>query len=445
MAIKAQATITLSRVDDGSDGIGVKSTDITYQAASSQTSAPTGDWLSKVPELTPKTPYLWTRTVITYTDGRTSTSYSVSSTIDGVVVGGRNLQKNTDFKKKFLHWQAGTGYSIDSINQYEQRNTIKYNISGENTDKEHVLITGNNDKEVIPFESESDVTLSAYFYTDDISKIDGHKSLLKISFYDIDGRVLDEVREEIPFINGKWIRHIITRKSPENTSGINFSIIAYRNGVFSMALPKIEKGNKATDWTPAPEDTEQDIQDAGNKADKAENDASNALQQNSEIKASIGLLEDSLSMMVTDKNGQSLMTQHGNGWTFDMGAFQTILDEATNDITNIKGDVDEVNKIADKTSQLANDIAAKTAYINMSMDETGAPCIELGKSDNEFKLRITNTSIDFMQGSQKIAYITNQSLYIQSSVVTDEMQIGEGTGFIWKKRSNGNMGLRYIG
>ena len=113
--------------------------------------------------------------------------------------------------------------------------------------------------------------------------------------------------------------------------------------------------------------------------------------------------------------------------------------------TNIKGDVDEVNKIADKTSQLANDIAAKTAYINMSMDETGAPCIELGKSDNEFKLRITNTSIDFMQGSQKIAYITNQSLYIQSSVVTDEMQIGEGTGFIWKKRSNGNMGLRYIG
>ena len=76
--------------------------------------------------------------------------------------------------------------------------------------------------------------------------------------------------------------------------------------------------------------------------------------------------------------------------------------------------------------------------------ETGSPCIELGKSDNEFKLRITNTSIDFMQGAQRIAYITNQSLYIQSSVVTDEMKVGDESGYIWKKRSNGNMGLRYV-
>lgn len=113
-------------------------------------------------------------------------------------------------------------------------------------------------------------------------------------------------------------------------------------------------------------------------------------------------------------------------------------------ITDVKGDVDEVNQLANNASQLANDVATKTAYINMSTDDTGSPCIELGKSDNEFKLRITNTSIDFMQGSQKIAYITNQSLYIQSSVVTDEMKVGDESGYIWKKRSNGNMGLRYV-
>lgn len=147
---------------------------------------------------------------------------------------------------------------------------------------------------------------------------------------------------------------------------------------------------------------------------------------------------------MTDENGQSLMTQTGNGWTFNMGAYQTIIDKVTSDITDVKGDVDEVNQLANNASQLANDVAAKTAYINMSTDETGSPCIELGKSDNEFKLRITNTSIDFMQGAQRIAYITNQSLYIQSSVVTDEMKVGDESGYIWKKRSNGNMGLRYV-
>ena len=81
----------------------------------------------------------------------------------------------------------------------------------------------------------------------------------------------------------------------------------------------------------------------------------------------------------------------------------------------------------------------------MTTDSTGSPCIELGKSDNQFKLRITNTSIDFMEGSSRIAYIDNQTLYIERAVIKNELQIGEGTGFIWKKRSNGNMGLRWIG
>jgi len=93
---------------------------------------------------------------------------------------------------------------------------------------------------------------------------------------------------------------------------------------------------------------------------------------------------------------------------------------------------------------LVNDITQKTAYITMSTDDTGNPCIELGKQDSPFKLRITNESIDFVQDGVKIAYITNRQLYIQSSVVTDEMKVGAGSGFIWKKRSNGNMGLRWI-
>lgn len=213
----------------------------------------------------------------------------------------------------------------------------------------------------------------------------------------------------------------------------------------TMHWVKIEKGNKATDWTPAPEDVQEGIDNAQDTADKAEGDASNALNQVVDAKATLSLLQSSIETLVTDANGASMMTQTSTGWTFNMGGFESALDKATNDITAIYGDISAVTDIANAADQLAKDIANKTAYINMSTDEDGAPCIELGKTDNEFKLRITNTSIDFMQGSQKIAYITNQSLYIRSSVVTDEMQIGEGTGFIWKKRSNGNMGLRSIG
>ena len=60
----------------GADGIGVQSTSVTYQASSSGTTAPTGTWSSTIPSVSPSQ-YLWTRTVITYTDESTSTAYSV--------------------------------------------------------------------------------------------------------------------------------------------------------------------------------------------------------------------------------------------------------------------------------------------------------------------------------------------------------------------------------
>lgn len=60
----------------GADGKGVKSTAITYQASTSGTTAPTGTWSTTIPSVS-ASQYLWTKTVITYTDNTSSTSYSV--------------------------------------------------------------------------------------------------------------------------------------------------------------------------------------------------------------------------------------------------------------------------------------------------------------------------------------------------------------------------------
>ena len=80
---------------NGSNGRGIKSTVVTYQAGSSGTSAPTGIWTSSVPATSASAPYLWSKTVITYTDDTPSTTYSVGSTPEGIVVGGRNLYLNS--------------------------------------------------------------------------------------------------------------------------------------------------------------------------------------------------------------------------------------------------------------------------------------------------------------------------------------------------------------
>ena len=61
---------------EGADGVGIESTAVRYALSTSGTSTPT-DWLDKMPE--PKQGYyLWTRTVITYTNGISSTLYTTS-------------------------------------------------------------------------------------------------------------------------------------------------------------------------------------------------------------------------------------------------------------------------------------------------------------------------------------------------------------------------------
>lgn len=62
--------------EDGAPGNGIKSTSVTYQVSTSGTTPPTGTWNSSIPSVDANQ-YLWTRTVITYTDNTTSTSYSV--------------------------------------------------------------------------------------------------------------------------------------------------------------------------------------------------------------------------------------------------------------------------------------------------------------------------------------------------------------------------------
>lgn len=76
-------TYTVSyRSEDGKNGtdgtsVTIKSQQVTYQASNSGVTIPTGTWNASVPSLN-SGQYLWTRTMVNYSDGTTTTSYSVS-------------------------------------------------------------------------------------------------------------------------------------------------------------------------------------------------------------------------------------------------------------------------------------------------------------------------------------------------------------------------------
>ncbi|MFI3294064.1 MAG: leucine-rich repeat domain-containing protein, partial [Rikenellaceae bacterium] len=79
------------------DSITIVSTSIMYNRHTSGTVTPTDTWTSTIPEVG-EGEYLWTRTIVTYSDGVSTTAYSVSRQgVDGVGTNGRGIDSITNY------------------------------------------------------------------------------------------------------------------------------------------------------------------------------------------------------------------------------------------------------------------------------------------------------------------------------------------------------------
>ena len=152
-------------------------------------------------------------------------------------------------------------------------------------------------------------------------------------------------------------------------------------------------------------------------------------------------LADNISMLVTDGNGTSLMTQTEDGWIFSTSELQNAVDSTSESLDTIFNSLGDTTSTIQILQQAVDDLGVLTDYIAIGSYED-QPCIELGETDSEFKLRITNTQVVYTEGSSVLAYFTNQSMHINKAVIEEELYQG---GFVWKVRSNGNMGLVWKG
>ena len=104
---------TLAKLADGAagkpgtDGKGISSTAVTYQASTNGTTVPTGTWGTTIPSVSANQ-YLWTRTIITYTDGTTSTSYSIGK----MGATGATGAAGKGIKSTAVTYQASTSGTI---------------------------------------------------------------------------------------------------------------------------------------------------------------------------------------------------------------------------------------------------------------------------------------------------------------------------------------------
>ena len=252
--IKGETGAKGDKGDTGASGKGVKSTAVTYQASSSGTTIPTGVWSATPPATSADKPYFWTRTIITYTDNTTSTAYNVGSTPEGIVVGGRNLATNTNKGTTGWGWNMHTGGCTKTLVSENGVDTCKLT-------RDSVAQTGWS---VIEFsyigrskwEANTDYTVSIDVRASVVTSMNPR------FMNTIGTNTLIQSRKVInnTTVANVWTKLVWIVKSvatlPTDT-GQNTYFVGMNSGTgvsYQFKNLKIEKGNIATDWTPAPED-----------------------------------------------------------------------------------------------------------------------------------------------------------------------------------------------
>jgi hypothetical protein len=245
----AQEDLKGEKGDTGATGKGVKSTAITYQAAANGTTVPTGTWVASPPTTTSALPYMWTRTIITYTDNTTSTSYSIGSTPEGIQVGGRNL----------LTGSAG----------WTKANPAK----STNAPDGYVYIGGR-----VYLENGKTYTLQAV--SDSVWATEHGDRTGKATIW-IHGLLGDDFHRVFCGDGITSGRYTWTFVHTSATQNCEIRINGYSK-ITSFWDIKIESGNKATDWTPAPEDVDSTINNVKESTNQYITDVSDSLGKTEE-------------------------------------------------------------------------------------------------------------------------------------------------------------------
>lgn len=440
---------------NGSPGRGVKSTEVTYQIWKDGTSTPNGTWSSTPPKTTADNPYLWTRTVITYTDDTKSTSYSVGSTPEGIVVGGRNLLRNTAFKD----FEKSKEIYVDNTYTKFANNTLKLicdNTSGTST--KYTVVGSLKSTWNLADVLGQDITISMWIYIETVGQLDGYE--FRITFTHNGNMQWFNPNRSYPVnvpspsdLKVGWNYIYATFRIAEDSTEANFNFTCNsrpgKKSICWISSPKAEFGNKPTAWTPAPEDVDADISNAQNTA----NSKNSAFYQDTEPKAN--KVND---IWFNTSDGNKMYYWNGSKWVLEQFGSNAIQDAS---IVNakIKDGAITNAKIADAsigtakiqdgsiTNAKIGDLSAdkiKTGKLNASkiVIETEhnklAPAIRID-DDGELKLYRYNELVGKISGMDndltpsEVSYFEGQGIYIDGRLFENGKKVPVLCGVLKRK------------
>ena len=333
-------------------------------------------------------------------DSITSTvKKEVTTQIGNIDIGGRNLLLNTGFNT-FNHWIKGSNTkSLQMVNGW-----CEVTIDGAWNGFVQEFIPEKNVEYIVSYEA---------YLVDTVAET----AVLETDF---------GTPDQNQTINKTPAKYSLKLKYPSTSLNGKIDFMLSNNEVgkkWRIRNIKLEKGNKSTDWTPAPEDmaTADSLSDVNNNLTDVTNGLQSDINSTNKNLQDIQNSQNEVYEIVSQNKSQiSSLTQRAEGFTMD---FKTV-NETVKQINN----------------QFVTERDERYKYIKFIDGE-----IWLGKEvpigEDDFKLVIKNDRISFLQNKVEVAYMSNNKLYVTDIHVTNSLQLGR---FIFSARSNGNVGIRWI-
>nr|DAU52802.1 MAG TPA: tail protein [Caudoviricetes sp.] len=325
----------------------------------------------------------------------------LDSKIDNIQIGGRNLLKNS-------HSVEQT-YSYPSSNYVDQCNWV-------------TSIPLNGDTYTLSFWAKSTVagdTIRVHFYNpSNITHCVGSQGQVSGN---IDGQC-DFTLSTV--LTKYWVTYTIPKGGNSARSVIIPRMFSdFGKGTVSVKWEKLEEGNKATDWTPAPEDVDNAINTERTERQSAiETKANEITSKVSETYVS----NSALNHYKEEVSTQFSQTKNDFTWTVNKSVEDT-KNEFKGQISSVNGRVDGLKQTTDNVNSY------------MSFDNDG---LTLGKSDSAFKTKITNEEWSIQKNGAKVTYINDQTMYITDGQFTQSLKVG-AFGFV--PRANGSLDFKKVG
>lgn len=374
-----------------------------------------------------------------------ATKKEVTQSIKDLQIGGRNLLLNSNFLNGTFGWTAEENCKIAAGPSDTLKEKNAYVLIIANTGNGRAYTNSRTDKYHL---AKTQYTLQFKYKTEDSSPV-----TFRVGVADT-GYIIGNITAPA---DNTWRKFTATYTAPM-TGSLTIRITS-GTGRILIGVPKLEYGNKATDWTPAPEDFQDDATTKANNAlasAKTYADAQIKVTADS-INQNVSKKFESASDETTDKLTELRQEVNSNikqtGEAIKSSVYEKVYlkDDVDTLLSSVNTEVEQTKTSWQVTfNQLVKQLNDYSDGSDAAFDEIRKYIrfedgnILLGNSSSPLILRIRNDRIQFLQNGYEVAYISDQRMYNTTCEIINQLRIADSAWTV-ETNSNGDTIVSLIG